>query len=68
VASIIEPPVEIKEDSNMNSKRQFILNTFKQGHLIQIYEGLNAKERYTLMNDLELITFDMVDLVSIHSY
>ena len=58
-------PVSIESDEKMNEKRQFILNTFKQGHIIQAYKQLNEAEKQVLIKDLELIQFDMVDLVKI---
>ena len=63
VNSIDVEHVQIESDEKMNDKRQFILNTFNQGHIIRAYKQLNEIDKAILIKDLELIQFDMVDLV-----
>jgi len=59
--------VRIQEDQNMSDNRQKVLNYFKQGHLLDIYETLTQYEKDQLTEQLELIQFDVIDLVSLTS-
>lgn len=43
--------------------KQTILNSFKQGHLITHLSSLNEEQRDYLMRQLEILQFDMLDLV-----
>ena len=48
----------------MNSARQRILNSFKQGHVLKRYDEMPMKQRDILTKQLEYFEFDMIDLVS----
>jgi hypothetical protein len=55
--------VKVVEDRNMNPQRQRILNSFKQGHILERYKEMNTRQQDKLTRQLEFIEFDMIDLV-----
>ena len=58
-------PIKIAKDENMSENRQNILNHFKQGHLLEVYERLSLTQRDQFVEQLEMIHFDVIDLVKI---
>lgn len=55
--------IKIVEDENMNCQRQRILNSFKQGHILNSYQQMTQKQQDSITEQLELLEFDMIDLV-----
>jgi len=49
----------------MNVGRQRILNSFKQGHILEQYKELNTRQQDNMTKQLEYIEFDMIDLVNL---
>lgn len=53
----------IVEDKHMSASRQKILNGFKQGHLLERYDRMTPSEQDSFVKQLEMIEFDLIDLV-----
>lgn len=58
--------VTILKDSNMTKNRQEILNHFKQGHLLELYENLTREQKDKFTQQLEKIPFDIIDMVKLN--
>ena len=56
--------VHINPDGLMDDHKQKVINSFRQGHLIQNYNAINDDNKEKLNLDLELLELDVVDLVS----
>jgi UDP-N-acetylglucosamine/UDP-N-acetylgalactosamine diphosphorylase len=54
--------VEISEDI-LDKNKQRVLNSYNQGHILSQYSTLQTKEQETLLRQLELIQFDVLDLL-----
>ena len=53
------------EEVVLERSKQDTLNSFKQGHIISIYSMMNDEERNKVMKQLELLHFDVLDLVGL---
>ena len=51
------------EDPILTSEHQEILNSFKQGHIIEEMHILDLETKVRVMEQLLLIRFDLLDLV-----
>ncbi len=51
-------------DRYLDKPKQDVINTFKQGHLIKAYSKLESEQRMALLSQMELIQFDMIDMVA----
>jgi UDP-N-acetylglucosamine pyrophosphorylase len=54
--------VEISEDI-LDKNKQRVLNSYNQGHILSQYSTLQSKEQESLLRQLELIQFDLLDLL-----
>lgn len=50
-------------DRYLDKPKQDVINTFNQGHLIKAYSKLESEQRMVLLSQMELIQFDMIDMV-----
>lgn len=51
-------------DRYLDKPKQDVINTFNQGHLIKAYAKLESEQRMALLSQMELIQFDMIDMVA----
>lgn len=59
--------VHVKEDAKLGREKQKIINSFRQGHIIENYGKLDEEEKSNLNEEIELLELDLVDLVIILS-
>lgn len=57
--------ITIDNDRNMTVNRQSVLNHFKQGHILEIYQELTSDQKDELTEQLEKIPFDLIDMVNL---
>ena len=59
--------VHVKKDDMINSEKEKIINSFRQGHLILNYNKLNQMQKEKLNEQVELLELDVLDLVSCYT-